>query len=94
LDKAKPLLAKTLGIQFPNIDEIMPEILIRHDIVHRGGRDKDGYPVLVTIADVRRVATLVKIFGEAMERELEKVFLPEFPTPDDLSVDPTMPDPF
>lgn len=94
LDKAKPLLAKTLGIQFPDIDKIMPEILIRHDIVHRGGRDKDGYPVLVAIADVRRVAMLVKNFGESMERELEKVFLPELSTLDDLSVDPTMPDPF
>lgn len=46
LDKVKPLLEMTLGINFPEIEKFIPEIIIRHDIVHRGGRDKDGYPAL------------------------------------------------
>ncbi|WP_150735358.1 hypothetical protein [Pseudomonas fluorescens] len=74
LDKAKPLLEKTLGIKFPRIELIMPEIVIRHDIVHRGGRDKEGYPVVVSIADVRRVSVLVSEFAETMESELQKAF--------------------
>ncbi|MNR29494.1 hypothetical protein D3C85_1468850 [compost metagenome] len=52
----------------------MTEIIIRHDIVHRGGRDKEGYPVNVSSADVRRVADLVKSFAEALDAELLKTF--------------------
>ncbi|MNY08027.1 hypothetical protein D3C86_1408550 [compost metagenome] len=74
LDKAKPLLEKTLGIKFPDIAPFMTEIIIRHDIVHRGGRDKEGYPVNVSSADVRRVADLVKSFAEALDAELLKTF--------------------
>ncbi|AZC67376.1 hypothetical protein [Pseudomonas chlororaphis] len=74
LDKAKPLLEKTLGIQFPKFESIMPEIITRHDIVHRGGRSKDGYPVQVTIHDVRRVASLVKDFAVELESEIKKAF--------------------
>jgi hypothetical protein len=86
LDKAKPLLEKTLGIKFPRIELIMPEIVIRHDIVHRGGRDKEGYPVVVSIADVRRVSVLVSEFAETMESELQKAF-PE----NSLQKDPVSP---
>ncbi|MCS3472872.1 hypothetical protein M2401_006638 [Pseudomonas sp. JUb42] len=74
LDKAKPLLEKTLRIKFPEIAPFMPEIIIRHDIVHRGGRDKEGYPVNVTSSDVRRVSNLVKNFAEALDAELLKTF--------------------
>ncbi|MGH9916783.1 MAG: hypothetical protein ACRD63_16020, partial [Pyrinomonadaceae bacterium] len=54
LSKAKPLLEKALGIKFPDIASFMPEINIRHDIVHRGGRDTDGFPVNVFVEDVVR----------------------------------------
>lgn len=74
LDKAKPLLERTLRIKFPDIAPFMPEIIIRHDIVHRGGRDKEGYPVNVSSADVRRVADLVKGFAETLDAELLKTF--------------------
>lgn len=83
LDKAKPLLEKTLGIKFPDIEPFMSEIVIRHDIVHRGGRDKEGFPVNVSVTDVRTVAGLVKAFAEAMEAELKKTF-PDTPIPDDF----------
>ncbi|MFW9266503.1 hypothetical protein ACLK1G_04820 [Pseudomonas sp. NR3] len=74
LDKAKPLLEKTLGIKFPEIGLFIPEIAIRHDIVHRGGRDKEGYPVKVSVADIRRVSESVKLFAETMDAELNKAF--------------------
>ncbi|VVN25388.1 hypothetical protein [Pseudomonas fluorescens] len=74
LDKAKPLLEKAFGIKFPSIESIMPEIVIRHDIIHRGGRDKEGYPVIVSLADIRRVSELVRGFAEAMEAELQRAF--------------------
>ena len=78
LDKAKPLLEKALGIKFPDITSFMSEINIRHDIVHRGGRDKEGFPVKVFVEDVVRVAALVRAFADAMEEELQKAF-PENP---------------
>ncbi|MCK9711802.1 hypothetical protein LT706_09695 [Pseudomonas syringae pv. syringae] len=74
LDKTKPLLEKTLGIKFPDIAPFMPEIVIRHDIVHRGGRNKEGYPVNVSSSDVKRVADLVKSFADTLDAELLKAF--------------------
>jgi len=88
LDKAKPLLEKTLGIKFPDIALFMPEITIRHDIVHRGGRDKEGYPVSVSSADVRRVADLVKSFAEALDAELLRTFPVVRVSPSNKLVDP------
>jgi hypothetical protein len=95
LDKAKPLLEKTLKIKFPSIEKFMPEIIIRHDIVHRGGRDKDGYPVLVAIADVRRVSDMVSKFSRELEAELKKAFpITVDPSTPIAPAHPDMPEPF
>ncbi|MBZ9780881.1 hypothetical protein K9857_04865 [Pseudomonas sp. REP124] len=80
LDKAKPLLEITLKIKFPDISEFIQEINIRHDIVHRGGRNKEGRPVRVSVEDVRRVSKLVGEFAKSMEAEIERVF-PYAPIP-------------
>ncbi len=74
LDKVKPLLESTLRIKFPKIDGFMAQINIRHDIVHRGGRDKEGYPVNVSADEVRILSAMVRKFGEEMEVELLRVY--------------------
>lgn len=42
LDKVKPMLASGLEIRVPEIADLMKEVLVRHDIVHRAGRSADG----------------------------------------------------
>lgn len=70
LDKIKPLIASGLKIDVPDIGDLMREVLVRHDIVHRGGRNKDGEPIEISIANVRGVAEMVKAFANSIEAEL------------------------
>jgi hypothetical protein len=79
LDKVKPIMQAGLEITIPEIGELMKEVVIRHDIVHRAGRTKDGTPVSVSSEDVRRVRGLVIAFAGAIETELEK----RFPAPEE-----------
>ena len=58
-------------IKFPEIGELMAEVLVRHDIVHRGGRTKNGEPVSVSKDDVRRVVDMVSTFAGEIETELD-----------------------
>lgn len=74
LDKVKPLLESTLRIKFPRFDGFMAQINIRHDIVHRGGRDKEGYPVNISPDEVRTLSAMVRKFAEEMEVELLRVY--------------------
>lgn len=74
LDKVKPLLESTMRIKFPKFDGFMVQINIRHDIVHRGGRDKEGYPVKVSAGEVLALTAMVRKFAEELEVELMRVY--------------------
>ena len=77
LDKIKPMVQGGLDIAVPDIGELMGEVVIRHDIVHRAGRKRDGTMVSVSVDDVRRVRDRVAVFAQAIETELEHRFLPD-----------------
>lgn len=70
LDKVAPILASGLGVEVPPIAQLMKEVVIRHDVVHRGGRTKQGAPVLLTSNDVQRAVKAVRQFVDDMERAL------------------------
>ena len=55
----------------------MREVVIRHDIVHRAGRTRDGNLASVSADDVRRVRDMVAAFAQAIESELERRFPPD-----------------
>lgn len=74
LDKVVPLMADSLGIARPAIGELMRHILVRHDIVHRGGRTKDGDGVTVTSEDWNELRGAVVAFVDEIEIELRKRF--------------------
>jgi hypothetical protein len=43
LHRVKPMFQAALGVVFPKeMDELFKAILVRHDLVHRNGRKKDG----------------------------------------------------
>lgn len=86
LDKVKPLMEQGLKINLPEIDELMQEVLVRHDIVHRGGRTKEGEPVTVFADRVRDVSGKVRAFVNAIEAELDRRYPNPSPTP--MTVDP------
>lgn len=74
LDKIVPLMSASLAIERPAIGELMKQILIRHDIVHRGGKTKDGKNIIITDADLHKLRSDVTAFVNHIEHELEKRF--------------------
>jgi hypothetical protein len=74
LDKVKPMFEAVFEIKFPNIEKIMKEIVVRHHIVHRGGRDKKGDPVFIGSELVKEVYSYVKLFSDELESLMEKRF--------------------
>jgi hypothetical protein len=74
LDKIRPMMTAGLGIAFPDIGDLMREVVVRHDIVHRAGRTKSGELVSVSTDDAIRVRDEVRRFARAIVAELEKRF--------------------
>ncbi len=70
LDKIKPMLASGLEIEVPDIGPLMREVLVRHDIVHRAGRQEDGSLVELSIEDLERVRDAIRIFAGEIETKL------------------------
>lgn len=56
LSEIKLMYKDTLGINFPeSVKEILKAIAIRHDLVHRNGRTKNGDEITITEDDVRKL---------------------------------------
>lgn len=78
LDKVKPMLASGLEIRVPEIGDLMKEVMVRHDIVHRAGRRADGSLVELASEDLCRVRDIIRQFSREIEEELVRRF-PEQP---------------
>ncbi|MBK6743185.1 MAG: hypothetical protein IPG66_09495 [Hydrogenophilales bacterium] len=74
LDKVKPMLTSGLEIQVPEIGDLMKEIIVRHDIVHRAGRRADGSLVELATEDLSRVRDSIDQFSKSIEDELVRRF--------------------
>lgn len=73
IEKVKINYKNTLGIDFPaDYKKIYKSIGIRHDIVHRNGRGKDGKEILLTLGDIKdliaEVSSLVKFIDKQIIR--------------------------
>ncbi|SFH12771.1 hypothetical protein [Pseudomonas sp. NFACC45] len=78
LDDVKEIFEKGFGIEFPKTSELKGDILLRHDIVHRGGKNKEGNAVTVSAEDVRKVLDRIQAFGKALESEFDRVIPSKF----------------
>lgn len=74
LDKVKPMFIASLEIAVPDIADLMKAVLVRHDIVHRAGRTKDGVLVAITRDDVVQLRDQVLGFARAIVEEIDKKF--------------------
>jgi hypothetical protein len=52
IGKVKAMYAQVLGVDLGDLDQIAGAIQLRHDIVHRNGRTKDGTIVEVSAKDI------------------------------------------
>jgi hypothetical protein len=82
LDKVKPMLASRLEIQVPEIGDLMKEVKVRHNIVHRAGRDTDGALVELSSEDLCRVRDAIDKLSHGIENELVRRFpVPQYQNP-------------
>lgn len=73
LDRIKPMYETTLNIKFPNdLGEVFRAILIRHDIVHRNGKTKDGEEVVITREKVKSLIEKVKQLVQHIDNQIIK----------------------
>lgn len=86
LDLVGKIYKNTLGVQLPKVKEIDDAIQIRHHIVHRNGKDKDGNLVEISKESVQNLAETVSTFMFDIENQLPnpaldaiKEFLEESP---------------
>lgn len=74
LDKVVPLMSEALGISRPSIEKLMKHILVRHDIVHRGGKAKEGSAVVITGDELKELRRDVVDFVNEIEAGINKSF--------------------
>lgn len=70
LPKLKGIYRCVFNIDFGDIKELMQAVSIRHDIVHRNGKDQDGNEHKITKEDVLAVAEKVNNFIYAIDMAL------------------------
>lgn len=70
LDLVGKIYKNTLGVQLSKVKEIDDAIQIRHHIVHRNGKDKDGNLVEISKESVQNLAETVSTFMFDVENQL------------------------
>lgn len=71
LPKVKNMYESTLGISFPDFSRIQKDIVIRHDLVHRNGKTKEGQKIAVDEAIVNEVICRIENFVNELDRNLK-----------------------
>lgn len=73
LPKIKPIFKDSLGIDIGVIKDLCKAVLIRHDIVHRNGKNKEGKVHVITKENVEQLCTQVNEFIYNIERQLPPI---------------------
>ena len=68
LPKVKSMFGSTLQIEFPDfLNELISAIHLRHDLVHRGGKTKEGGIIALDQSQVTELLKRVRAFAEHIE---------------------------
>ncbi len=70
LPKVKRMYDYSLGIDFPDIGNLMKLIKTRHDMVHRNGKNKEGEKIEITKELVDEVIESVKVFVQKIDEKI------------------------
>jgi rubredoxin/transcription antitermination factor NusA-like protein len=79
LPKIREMFKATFKIEFPELKDLIKEVSIRHHLVHRSGKTKDGEIIEINKDDVERVIDTSNKFIEKIADELN---LKELEIPD------------
>jgi len=71
IPKIKPMFGKSLKIAFPeDLGHLISAIHLRHDLVHRSGKKKDGEVITLNCELVDELFKLIREFAENIEAEV------------------------
>lgn len=74
LNKVKPMYKATLGIDFPkDMKPLFKAVLVRHDIVHRNGKTKEGKLHSITAEDVKELVANAQSFVSCIDNQLANI---------------------
>jgi hypothetical protein len=74
--KVKKYYAFTFGIEFDqdSFKSLNKAISIRHDIVHRNGKDKDGEGIALTVDTITSLISVSEAFASDIDKQLQSLF--------------------
>lgn len=72
LRKIKPIYHDALGIDLGDVTELYKAVLVRHDLVHRNGKNHEGEEHTITEEMVRELQTKVKTLMESVTNQIEE----------------------
>ncbi len=73
LPKVNGIYSSTLGIKFPKFSDIYKSVMVRHDLVHRSGKNKNGQYHEIESSDVANLIKEVIEFVDLIELEIKKL---------------------
>ncbi|ELA9373249.1 hypothetical protein QUO16_004573 [Vibrio parahaemolyticus] len=73
LPKVSGIYSSTLGIKFPKFSDIYKSVKVRHDLVHRSGKDKDGKYHEIGSTDVTDLIGATAEFVDLIEVEIAQL---------------------
>ena len=73
LARLKPMFRDSLGVEFPEADELFKAVLVRHDLVHRNGKKKDGGEHAIGRENVQKLISATERFVNGIEAAWEGV---------------------
>lgn len=71
LSVVRNLYKNTINIDFPEISEIMKAVNIRHDLVHRNGKTKEGGNIKIDNSTIENLINQVISFVESIQKKIE-----------------------
>lgn len=71
LAKVKIMYESTLAISFAEFSKVQNDVGIRHDLVHRNGKTKEGEEIAIDQVKVDEVIFRVVNFVDQIDRELK-----------------------
>lgn len=72
LSKISGIYKDTLDVEFPDFSEVAKLIKIRHDLVHRNGKDKDGKIITIENDKLLESISYVQTFINSIEEQMNE----------------------
>jgi hypothetical protein len=73
MDTSQNLYKQVLGVKLTIPKEIRTAVYIRHDLVHRNGKDKNDNKINISLIDLEKLVNLISAFVGKTDRRVKKV---------------------